>query len=78
VTFDPGQRPDGWAALSIRATATGRVFPGWWRRDGQFVLTMAFDDAVPPPADPPRMLAQTADLSSATPVHTWLTNPLAW
>jgi 4'-phosphopantetheinyl transferase len=65
-----GQEPDGWAALTVR-TAEGDAFPGWWRRFGAFVLTVAAERAFPAPAgfdDPPL-------LSGAEPTHSWLRRP---
>jgi len=41
-------RADGWGALSVRSTE-GRLFPGWWRREGRFLLTVATAVASPPP-----------------------------
>jgi 4'-phosphopantetheinyl transferase len=65
-------RADGWAPLEVRTTTDG-VLPGWWRRDGVFVLTVTYDV----PAEPPAVLPQTADLSQAVPVHSWMANPLS-
>jgi len=73
VTVDEVRRADGWAALEV-AVVDGRRFPGWWRRDGVFVLTVAYDA----PAEPPRVLAATADLAAAVPVHSWMVSPTAW
>ena len=36
----PALQPGGWAALLVR-TAEGAMFPGWWRRRGAFLLTVA-------------------------------------
>ncbi|HEY6794600.1 MAG TPA: 4'-phosphopantetheinyl transferase superfamily protein [Kineosporiaceae bacterium] len=71
---EPGEllRTDGWSPLEVREPS-GRCFPGWWRRDGVFVLTVAYDR----PGEPPGVLAgATADLSTAVPVHSWLTQPI--
>lgn len=60
---------DGWQRLTVRS-AEGGVFPGWWRRYRDFVLTVAADADLDPPADletPPR-------LADATPSHRWLTD----
>ena len=60
----------GWGALSVR-TAEGATFPGWWRRFGGFVLTLAAEDAFPVPTgldDPPL-------LAAAQPTHNWLRRP---
>jgi 4'-phosphopantetheinyl transferase len=66
-------RADGWAPLEVHAARGALRLPGWWRRDGVFLLTVAYDA----PAEPPQVLPATADLSTAEPVHSWLTNPLA-
>lgn len=61
---------DGWGELAAR-TAEGEVFPGWWRRFGDFVLTVATEVALPAPReldDPPLLLA-------ARPTHSWLRQP---
>lgn len=61
---------DGWARLTVR-TVEGHEFPGWWRRFGEFVLTVAAAEASPAPTaleDPPRL-----DLARAT--HSWLRQP---
>jgi 4'-phosphopantetheinyl transferase len=66
-----GRAVDAWIAEWTRDHR--RVLPGWWRRDGVFVLTVVYAE----PAQPPRLLADaTADLAVAVPVHTWLANPL--
>lgn len=73
VHLTGGPRADGWAPLEVRVAAGTRVLPGWWRRDGVFLLTVAYDV----PAEPPEVLPATADLTQADPVHSWLTDPLA-
>lgn len=64
-------RDDGWAELAIRSV-DGEHFHGWWRRDGWFVLTVA----TRAPIDPPALMPGSADLASAEPTHSWLTDPL--
>ena len=64
-------RGDGWGALTVR-TVEGTVFPGWWRREGRFLLTVATRVAVPPPA----ALGHPWVLASAVPRHSWLGRPL--
>ena len=59
-----------WAPLTGRL-AEGGELPGWWLRQGAFVLTVASARALPPPV----ALDGTADLATATPVHTWLADP---
>jgi 4'-phosphopantetheinyl transferase len=70
VTVDaPGG--DGWGSLTVRSTEGG-LFPGWWRRDGQFLLTVTAAAPGPPPVafEDPRVLA------TAAPRHSWLDRPL--
>ncbi len=62
---------DGWVALTVQAVE-GTVFPGWWRREGRFLLTVATRFAVPPPA----VLGDPAVLALAEPRHSWLQRPL--
>jgi 4'-phosphopantetheinyl transferase len=64
-------RADGWGELTVRASE-GTVFPGWWRRDGQFLLTFAAEVAAPPPL----ALGDPAVLAAAEPRHSWLDRPL--
>jgi 4'-phosphopantetheinyl transferase len=73
---DPAdQGPDddggGWAPLKV-GTAEGARMSGWWRRDGVFLLTVASQLPLPPPAP----LSGSADLRVARPVHSWVTQPL--
>ncbi len=60
----------GWGWLEV-GTAEGGVLPGWWRRAGSFLLTVVAE--APPVA--PELLAGSADLESARPVHTWVAHP---
>lgn len=62
---------DGWAAMEIRP-AEGGLMTGWWRRDGVFLVTVASELPLPPPAP----LPGSADLATAQPVHSWLAQPL--
>lgn len=62
----------GWARLEVRA-AEGRLFPGWWRRDGDFLVTVASQE----PLAVPTALPGSVDLVSASPVHSWLDRPLS-
>ncbi len=48
-------------------------FPGWWRRDGVFLLTLASREFT----EPPTLLAGGDDLAGGEPVHSWLDRPLA-
>lgn len=71
VVVGSDARRDGWA----RFTATwrgGQVLPGWWRRDGDYVLTVAARGDL----DPPTVLPGATDMALATPVHSWVGRPL--
>ncbi len=68
-----GETPaDGWRPLSV-AGAGGVVLPGWWRRDGDFLITVVTRDA----ADPPTRMPGGVDPAHVTAAHSWLDNPLA-
>jgi 4'-phosphopantetheinyl transferase len=70
VTAHP-PRADGWGALAVRSVE-GDVYPGWWRREGRFLLTVA----AAAPFAPPTPLDAAAPLATATPRHSWLDAPL--
>lgn len=62
---------NGWGSLevaSLDATDGGAVFPGWWRRFGEFLLTCTATAAL----DPPTAVTDPSPLLSATPSHAWL------
>ena len=60
-----------WQRLTV---ASGQVrFPGWWRRDGVFLLTVVAATGL---VEPPQVLAGSADLASAVPIHSWVSQPL--
>jgi len=65
------RRADGWAQLTVTGRG-GSTFPGWWRRDGVFLLTIAGSK----PSDPPTLLDGGSDLAAALPVHSWIGRPL--
>jgi 4'-phosphopantetheinyl transferase len=71
VTIHDGP-PAGWGRLTVRL-AEGPRLPGWWRRDGQFLFTVASDVDGPPPAP----FEDAGVLAGAVPVHSWLDRPLA-
>ena len=60
----------GWGVLCVRSTEGG-LFPGWWRREGRFLLTVAGAAAGPPPV----ALAVSDVLATAAPRHSWLERP---
>lgn len=69
VTLDTRPRPDGWAAMTV--SSDDGSMPGWWRRDGVFLLTIASTAT----REPPQLLPGSSDLSMATPQHTWVERP---
>lgn len=71
VDYDTERRADGWAPMTVTARRGG-VFPGWWRRDGVFLLTIAGTT----PSAPPALLDGGADLATAVPVHSWVGKPI--
>ncbi len=72
TTVREGAQADGWTPLTVRA-AEGAVFPGWWRRYGDFVLTIAADHAAPSPVS----LEEPPALAAAAPMHSWLGRPVS-
>lgn len=62
-------RPDGWSAMTV--VGEDGPMPGWWRRDGVFLLTIAATAH----REPPTLLARSADLGRAVPRHSWVANP---
>ena len=69
---DDGASAGGWAGLEVR-TAEGSVIPGWWRRDGVFLVTVAAER----PLLAPTTMAGSADLATARPAHSWLGRPVS-
>jgi 4'-phosphopantetheinyl transferase len=57
---------DGWAALAVRVPA-GSVLSGWWRRDGDYLLTVVAAQATPPPV----ALGDPDALATARARHSW-------
>lgn len=56
-----------WSGLQVR-TAEGEVFPGWWRRYGDFLLTVASRQ----PCSAPKALVEPPGLATARPAHRWM------
>ena len=69
VASDSGR--DGWARFTA-VWRGGEVMPGWWRRDGAFLLTVAAQV----PLDAPRVLPGAVEMSLVRPVHSWVDRPL--
>jgi 4'-phosphopantetheinyl transferase len=57
---------DGWRPLEVRPVEGG-VFPGWWRRTGRWLLSVAASG----PIGPPVALEEPDGLTTATPTHRW-------
>ena len=72
VSIAPVERGDGWGVLGV-AGRGGDEFHGWWRRDGEFVLTIVTRARI----EPPSVVPGSADLTTATPLHSWVDQPLA-
>jgi 4'-phosphopantetheinyl transferase len=73
VEVEPADWPGGgWHSLSVRAVE-GRTFPGWWRRFGAFLLTVAAES----PLAPPTGLVEPSPLEGAEPRHSWMESPTA-
>jgi 4'-phosphopantetheinyl transferase len=64
---------EGWQEMAITVDED-RVFPGWWQRFGDFVLTVAADDGDPLPIPIP--LVVPPGLSGGSPSHGWMRRPL--
>ncbi len=62
-------QPGGWAAMTV--TGVDGPMPGWWRRDGVFVLTIVSAGH----SDPPQLLPTGSDLATGVPVHSWIDDP---
>jgi 4'-phosphopantetheinyl transferase len=71
VEVHPTDADGDWGALSV-TTEEGPAFPGWWRRYGAFVLTVASAE----PAEAPAGLDARPLLDTAAPTHGWLERPL--
>jgi 4'-phosphopantetheinyl transferase len=54
VELPVGDERSGWRPCAVRRAATGEIFHGWWRREGEFLLTVA---AWPAPETPARLAA---------------------
>ncbi len=70
VSLGSTPRSDGWTAMTV--TGGSGPMPGWWRRDGVFLLTIAFAA----PTDPPERLPRGSDLGTAVPRHSWVDRPV--
>jgi 4'-phosphopantetheinyl transferase len=70
VDFSQERRADGWAPLAVTGR-DGAAFPGWWRRDGVFLLTLTGRQLAPPPVQ----LEGGGNLAEAVPLHSWLARP---
>jgi 4'-phosphopantetheinyl transferase len=69
VRLDLAGETDGWTPLEVRGA--DMVFPGWWQRFGDFLLTIVAAGPVAEPAS----LVQPPALADAVPSHRWLERP---
>lgn len=69
VDLHGDRQVDGWSAMTV--WGDDGPMPGWWRRFGVFLLTIAFAE----PAAPPELLPIAGDLDTAVPQHTWVDSP---
>jgi 4'-phosphopantetheinyl transferase len=70
VQVGGGVPQSGWCPMEV-TSVEGMRLPGWWRRDGSFLLTVASESPLPAPS----RLAGSAELGSAEPLHTWMDHP---
>jgi len=70
IRISDGPDSHGWRPLNANSVE-GRAFAGWWRREGAFLLTVAFEG----PTSPPRALVDPPGLLRATPSHAWMCAP---
>lgn len=61
----------GWDRLEVRSIEGG-IMPGWWRREGAFLVTIASERPLPAPTT----MDGSLDLASAHPTHSWVNQPL--
>lgn len=71
VTVGDEPSEDGWHRLQVTHRAEA-VYPGWWRREGVFLITIVTRR----PTAPPDPLPAGQDLATAVPEHRWLAQPL--
>ncbi len=69
VRLNGTSRPDGWSSMTV--VGRDAELPGWWRRDGAFLLTIACDVE----CEPPQLLKAGSNLSAAEPRHSWVDHP---
>jgi len=68
---DPSINEQGrWSPLEVRGGAA--PMPGWWVREGPWLLTVAYDR----PGPAPEGLERPSALRDAEPRHTWMQQPL--
>jgi 4'-phosphopantetheinyl transferase len=61
-----------WSALRVR-TVGGEVFPGWWRRSGEFLVTACWPGGGPPPV----ALEAHSPIDTMRPSHRWVDRPVS-
>jgi 4'-phosphopantetheinyl transferase len=71
VRLAEGDATASWQRLTIWDREALREIPGWWRRFGHFLLTVAADAELAPP----EAFAAEPDLATAVPSHDWMASP---
>jgi 4'-phosphopantetheinyl transferase len=61
-----------WSALRV-STAADAVFPGWWRRSGEFLVTACWPGGGPPPV----ALEAHSPIDTMRPSHRWVDRPVS-
>jgi 4'-phosphopantetheinyl transferase len=69
VQLEAHARADGWRPLAV--VGPDGPMPGWWRRDGVFLLTVVSAAS----GEPPQLLPHGNDLAAALPHHSWVDRP---
>ena len=67
VRFETERVERGWRGVLVTDVSDGREFSGWWRQDGDFVLSFVSTDPTPAPVS----LVDPPPLESAVPQHRW-------
>lgn len=68
-----GDGAESWHALSV-ADQGGKVFPGWWTRYGDFLLTCATAGSTTEPVP----LEEPPGIATGIPSHRWMEAPLRY
>lgn len=75
VLDEPDEARSGhWSSLHVVSRHDGdeRVLPGWWTREGVWLLTVCYAE----PGPSPTPLEAPSALRAAVPVHSWMARPV--